>query len=56
MSAPPILKVSSTDNAGDTALHVACQANRCNFLLFIFDFVLLSLADSLLGGNVYNCS
>jgi len=35
-------KVSSTDNAGDTALHVACQANRCNFLLFIFDFVLLS--------------
>jgi len=28
MSAPPILKVSSTDNAGDTALHVACQANR----------------------------
>ena len=38
----PALKVSSTDNAGDTALHVACQANRCNLLLFIFDLVLLS--------------
>ena len=24
-----IWKVSSTDNAGDTALHMACQANRC---------------------------